>query len=123
MNRYLRAFAVALAAATICVAGQAPAPKGPHTKGPGPALIKGVVRDQAKQPIAGVGISIEGVSGYAPVGARAVTDSNGAYSKVLQHIDGKYRVTPVNGGYQFTPGSAEVSGSGGTANFTGTRKK
>lgn len=62
------------------------------------------------------------VAAAATADARALTDNNGRYYKVMPRFGGKYRVTPVVRGYQFTPASADVSGSGGTANITGVRK-
>jgi hypothetical protein len=109
--------------ATICLVAQPPAPTPPHTRGPGPCQIKGVIRDMAKQPIAGVGTRIEDVSGSTFVNAHPATNSQGNYSAILQRIAGKYRVSPVGGGYRFAPASVEVSGSGGTVNFTGTRTR
>ncbi len=122
-NWYWRVFATVLAVTAICLAGDNPAPNAPHTQGAGSAQIKGKVRDQANKPVAGVGITIEVISGSVPVTARVATNAKGEYSKIMLRINGQYRVTPSLGGYQFTPGSAAVSGAGGAADFTGTRTK
>jgi hypothetical protein len=120
MNRYVLAFAAVLTALSISAAGQS-APKNPDIHGPTPARVSGTIVDQAKKPIAAVPVGIEAIGANAPGGAKLMTDSNGRYYTIVTRFNGKYRVTPVLKGYRFSPAFREVSGSGGEANFVGTR--
>ncbi len=123
MKSFLGILALAFLAAIASGDDRNKAPNTPHGNAGGqPSLvqIRGTVTDPAKkQPIAGVSIRMEPLSGYPATTATAVSDGQGRYMKMVTRTTGNYRVTPSKKGYEFTPGSLEVRGAGGTADFKG----